>query len=161
MQLTNRVVIAVTRAALLLALGAWPGTGAASDQAERAGGAAADAAAPPCSNHTLRGDYGFVVSGTILGGPAPVLLRGVAMTHFDGEGGLTQVDFATMDGVAGWPNWRPATGTYEVNADCTGRALIVPAFGPPLDLRLVVFDQGRQVATIVLGNATGSLGTKR
>src|SRR5688500_5897204 len=58
-------------------------------------------AAAECSNHTLRGDYGFSIEGTLLVGPAPVRLRGVAMTHFDGKGGLTQVDYATFDGVPG------------------------------------------------------------
>jgi hypothetical protein len=82
------------------------------------------------------------------------------MTHFDGHGNLTQVDFATMNGVPSSPNWRPATGTYAVNADCTGSAVIVPAFGPTINLRLVVFDGGDQVATVVIGNATGSVGTR-
>jgi hypothetical protein len=115
-----------------------------------------------CSNRTLRGDYGFAIDGTILVGPPPVpsLLRAVAMTHFDGRGNLSQVDFATRNGVPAAADWRPATGTYEVNPDCTGTAEIVPVGAPPLQLRLVVFDHGRQVRTIVLGNPTGSLGVK-
>jgi hypothetical protein len=38
--------------------------------------------------------------------------------------------------------------------------VIVPVVGPTINLRLVVFDRGRQVATVVVGHATGSLGTK-
>jgi hypothetical protein len=90
----------------------------------------------------------------------PSLLRGVAMTHFDGRGNLSQVDFTTRNGVPAAADWRPATGTYEVNPDCTGTAEIVAVGAPPLQLRLVVFDHGRQVRTIVLGNPTGSLGVK-
>jgi hypothetical protein len=117
--------------------------------------------APECSSHTLRGDYGFVIEGTLLVGPAPVRLRGVAMTRFDGNGGLTQVDYATFDGVPMSPDWRPATGTYEVNADCTGRAEIVPVSGPPILLRLVVSDGGRRVDTVVAaGPSTSSTGTR-
>jgi hypothetical protein len=123
--------------------------------------AGAAAESPDCSNRNLRGEYAFTIDGTILAGPTPLLLRGLAMTRFDGEGGLTQVDFATLNGVPGWPDWRPVTGTYEVDADCTGRAeLVPPAPAPSFRLRLVVFDRGRQVATIVEGNATGSLGVK-
>jgi len=74
---------------------------------------------------------------------------------------LTQVDYATFDGVPAWPDWRPATGTYEVSADCTGRAEIVPVSGPPILLRLVVSDSGRRVDTVVAaGPSTSSTGTR-
>src|SRR5213593_2878572 len=52
-----------------------------------------------CSESTLRGDYGFSVDGQILAGPRTGLLRAVAMTHFDGDGNLSQVDFATINGI--------------------------------------------------------------
>lgn len=113
-----------------------------------------------CSDRTLRGDYAFAIDGTIFAPPGPLLLRGVAMTHFDGHGNLDQIDFVTLNGVASGTDWRPATGTYEVNPDCTGKAQILPAGAPPLNLRLVVGDRGRQVWTVVIGNATGSVGTK-
>ena len=119
------------------------------------------AAGPDCSNHTLRGDYAFEIEGTILAGPATGLLRGLAMTRFDGEGGLSQVDFATLNGAPMFSDWRPVTGTYELNADCTGRMeLVPPAPAPAFRLRLVVFDGGDRVATVVEGNATGSRGAK-
>src|SRR4026209_622830 len=73
-----------------------------------------------CSNRTIRGDYGFAIGGTIFAGPNQLLLRGVAMTHFDGEGNLSQVDFTTRNGVPVSSDWRPAAGTYEINSDCTG-----------------------------------------
>lgn len=162
MQFTNREIVVAMRAALaaVLVLGAFPGTSLAQDQERRAEDGEDAGGGSECSNHTLRGDYGFTIGGTILAGPAPVLLRGVAMTHFDGHGNLTQVDFITRDGVPAGPDWRPATGTYALNEDCTGSAVIVPVVGPPFNLRLVVFDRGRQVATVVIGNATGSLGTR-
>ena len=115
-----------------------------------------------CSNRTLRGDYGFSIDGTILAGtPNAFLLRGVAMTHFDGHGNLSQVDFTTRNGAPVTPDWRPAVGTYAINDDCTGTAQIIPGDGSPtLNLRLVVVDRGREVRTIVVGNATGSVGIK-
>jgi hypothetical protein len=159
MQLTNRTLAVATRAALVAALTLTLHAGVS-----RAGDSDAPAAegdGPECTNHTLRGDFGFTIDGSVLAGPSPVIVRAVAMTHFDGDGHLTQVDFATFNGVPGFADWRPATGTYSINPDCTGRALIVPVVGPPLDLRLIVFDGGRQVASVVVGNATGSLGVKR
>ena len=115
-----------------------------------------------CSDRTLRGDYGFSIDGTILAGtPNAFLLRGVAMTNFDGHGNLSQVDFTTRNGAPLTADWRPAVGTYAINADCTGTAQIVPADGTPaVNLRLVVVDRGREVRTIVVGNATGSVGIR-
>jgi hypothetical protein len=114
-----------------------------------------------CSNRTLRGDYGFAIGGTIFAGPNQILLRGVAMTHFDGHGDLSQVDFATRNGVPISTDWRPATGTYEINPDCTGTAEIQPNDGSPLlRLRLVVVDRGRQILTVVETAGTGSTGIK-
>jgi hypothetical protein len=118
------------------------------------------AAAAMCSNRTLRGQYGFSIEGTILAGtPNAFLVRGVAMTHFDGEGNLSQVDFTTRNGVPFNSDWRPAVGTYNINPDCTGTAHIVQSDGTPsVDLRLVVVDRGREVRTTVVGNATSSVG---
>jgi len=115
-----------------------------------------------CSDRSLRGDYGFSIEGTILAGtPNAFLLRGVAMTNFDGHGNLSQVDFTTRNGAPLTADWRPAVGTYSINADCTGTAQIIPADGSPtVNLRLVVVDRGREVRTIVVGNATGSVGIR-
>src|SRR4030095_6359639 len=60
-----------------------------------------------CSDRTLRGDYAFAIDGTILTAPSPLLLRGVAMTHFDGHGNLNQVDFVTHNSAAAGPDWGP------------------------------------------------------
>jgi hypothetical protein len=162
MQFSNRAIVVTKRAALaaILALGVLPCTSVADDQEARSDEGQDVSGGSDCSDRTLRGDYGFTIGGTILAGPAQILLRGVAMTHFDGHGHLTQVDFTTQNGLPASPDWRPATGTYEVNEDCTGSAVIVPASGPTLNLRLVVFDRGRQVSTVVIGNSTGSVGTK-
>ena len=57
--------------------------------------ALADSGAQPCSNRTLKGDYGFTIEG-ILGIPGTQLppglelpLRGLAMAHYDGSGNFT------------------------------------------------------------------------
>ena len=113
-----------------------------------------------CSNRTLRGSYAFAIDGTIIAGPNRLLLRALAMTEFDGSGNLTQVDFSTIDGVPTGTDWRPAVGSYEVDANCTGTMQIIPSDGPTLNLKLVVADHGRTVHNVVLGNATGAIGTK-
>src|ERR1700745_1806921 len=51
-----------------------------------------------CSNSTLKGDYAFTLSGQILGpNGTSTLVNGVAITNFDGKGGLTQVDFVVTN----------------------------------------------------------------
>lgn len=117
-----------------------------------------------CSNETLKGDYGFRISGNILNSAGtPVINReGVAMTHFDGKGGLTQVDFVMANGIPQPDPADPVTGfhidewgTYTVNSDCTGSAIIhfpVPpngTSGAELDLMFVLSKGGRTIHTIV------------
>jgi hypothetical protein len=114
-----------------------------------------------CSNRTLRGSYAFNIDGTIVAGPNRLLLRGLAMTEFDGRGNLTQVDFTTINGAPTGTDWRPGDGSYELNSDCTGTMEIIPSDGgPTLRLRMVVADRGRTVYNIVEGNSTGATGTK-
>lgn len=148
MRFSQYALRAVAAAGVVIAIGLGPRVAVGDDWA--------------CSNRTLRGSYGFDIDGQIFppaGGA--LLLRGVAMTVFDGEGNLSQVDHATVNGIPRWQGWRPATGSYEINADCTGTGRIVPSDGSPaVNLHLVVFDGGRQVRTVVDGNATGSLGVR-
>ena len=112
-----------------------------------------------CSNRTLKGDYAAVIEGQI---PGPnLLLRGLNMTHFDGDGNSTGVDFVTVNGTPEGNDWRPVTGTYDVAPDCTGEATIYGESGaPPLRLKLVVADHGRIVHSIVIGNPVISTATR-
>jgi hypothetical protein len=120
------------------------------------------AASARCSNRTLQGQFGFSIEGTILAGtPNAFAVRGVAMTQFDGDGNLTQMDFTTRNGAPLTPDWRPAVGTYDINPDCTGTAHIVQSDGTPsVNLRLVVVNRGREVRTTVVGNSTSSVGIR-
>lgn len=103
-----------------------------------------------CSNRTLRGDYGASVEGLVL--PAPgvsVPLRGVVMTHYDGNGSFTQVDHIVVGGQAPAIEWTPGTGTYQINSDCTGTAHIVPSTGGFVNLEIVVVKGGKQINAVV------------
>ncbi len=64
----------------------------------------------------------------------PLLADGVAMTHFDGNKGLKQVDFVMRNGASAATPTTPTTsdgfrsgetGDYSVNFDCTGTFKIV------------------------------------
>ena len=51
----------------------------------------------PCSDRTLRGDYGFALTGEILG--PGLQLRGVVLQRYDGKGKFTQVDHIVLNGM--------------------------------------------------------------
>jgi len=124
-----------------------------------------------CNNGLIEGSYGFSVQGTKLAGLGLVGLQvGVAMTHFDGQGGLSQIDTVTIDGkVAADFTHPPANGTYTVNADCTGSFTLIFTDGrPPVTTAFVVVEGGREIDTVVTSAggaqgilATGSVGKRR
>ena len=112
-----------------------------------------------CSNATLNGDYAFRISGQIMPPTGPTR-EGVAMTHFDGNGSLTQRDFVMSNGVPlagpGQTDFAGGeTGSYKVDPDCTGTAEIdFPAppgatTGPVITLKFVLANHGRTIHTIV------------
>src|SRR5439155_26593719 len=100
-----------------------------------------------CSNATLKGDYSYVQNGTVVGeGP----FASLGFTRFDGEGGLTTIEFTSRNGMIA-PDPEPVvfgSGTYQVNADCTGFAT---ASGRRRDL--VIVDRGTESYT--MGSAAG------
>jgi hypothetical protein len=124
-----------------------------------------------CNNRLIAGNYGFTIQGNKLAGQGPVGPQvGVAMTQFDGKGGLTQIDTVTVDGdvVADFTH-SPATGTYAVNSDCTGTLTINFTDNRPVVVaNFVVVANGDEIDTVVTtagGNqgilATGSIGKRR
>lgn len=116
-----------------------------------------------CSNRMLRGDYGFTIEGQILGGPKAGLIRGVALTHFDGQGKLSQVDHVLDNGIPPAVEWNPAIGSYTVNPDCTGKIQLVFSDGrPPINQNFVVVNWGKTIYTVVsdAGTAIVGIGTR-
>jgi hypothetical protein len=71
------------------------------------------------------------------------------MTDFDGNGTFTQTDFVVIDGSPTSSAFESETGTYHVNSDCTGTAIIHYSDGSEIDLALVVVKQGREFRTVV------------
>lgn len=110
-----------------------------------------------CNNRLLNGNYGFAVEGYKLAGPvgSPTgPMRGVAMTTFDGNGNLTQLDTVVVNGVKISDfTEEKATGTYQVNPDCTGTFNIKFPSGdprPPVTANLVITENGNEIDTVVI-----------
>jgi hypothetical protein len=115
-----------------------------------------------CSNETLEGSYALTIEG-LLGVPGPGLpLRGVVLQRYDGDGNITQVDHVVVNGVPPTEAWRPGTGTYSVNADCTGKeTLTIPSSdGPPIVVYFIVARNGKEIRQVVDGNAATATGDK-
>ena len=110
-----------------------------------------------CSNRTLNGAYGLTLEGTILGPNIP--LRGVVMQNFDGNGNITQVDYLVVDGMPVSQDWRPGTGTYTVNPDCTGAAVLHIPTGD-VNLHFVVVNNGKQINQVVDSDASSAIGIR-
>ncbi len=121
-----------------------------------------------CSDATLKGDYGFTIDGyspNSDGAQLPV--KGVAITHFDGAGKLTQQDFVVTAGVlnpgqgdaqTGFHFTTGETGKYSLNPDCTGsmeidlNAPVPPGSGLSpgvIKLMIVVTHHGNAIHTVV------------
>jgi hypothetical protein len=126
---------------------------------------------PRCNARLIAGTYGFALTGNKLAGNGPVGPQvGVAMTHFDGDGSLTQIDTVTVAGkvVADFTH-TPANGTYSVNPDCTGTFTLDFTDGRPnVVANFVVVRNGMEIDAVVISAggeqgiiAVSSIGKRR
>lgn len=120
------------------------------------------AQASACTNSTIQGTYAFTIRGTIfLPNGSTLLIDGIAKATFDGKENLTQVDAVADNGNLA-PGWRPGTGTYSVNPDCTGTQTIVVEGLPDLHLQFIVAQGGNTIHQVVIdpGVATTAEGER-
>ena len=104
----------------------------------------------PCSEATVRGDYGIQIQGTR---PAPGGLTeaviGVVLRTYDGQGNFSQV--SNLKGsITGTIPDSESIGTYEVNPDCTGIIRFQPPPGVLIEERMVIVDNGREIRAAVM-----------
>jgi hypothetical protein len=111
--------------------------------------------ASACRDSTIRGSYAFTIHGTIfLPNGSTLLIDGIAKEPFDREGNETQVDAVATNGMLA-PGWRPGTGTYSVNPDCTGTQTIVIPGRPDLHLQFVIAQGGNSIHQVVIDPGAG------
>jgi hypothetical protein len=109
-----------------------------------------------CSDATVRGAYGFTISGTRPSGPPPAPIEqfvGLAITHFDGNGGLTQSAGSSHGSVSGDSQTDTGFGTYSLNPDCSGTmTLNLTGRTPAVTLRIwmLAVDGGKAVHLVVM-----------
>lgn len=108
-----------------------------------------------CSNRTLHGDYacstqGFLLNVPIPGVPPQATFVGVTMNHYDGQGNVSWLEHVVFNGSPFNQGWVSASGTYTINPDCTGTAVVTTPNSPvPLNLYFVIADNGKEFREVL------------
>jgi hypothetical protein len=112
-----------------------------------------------CSARTLKGMYGVQMQGSRpLPGGGTEQVIGIVTRTYDGAGRFTQVDNIKGATTGIVPN-RPGSGTYVVNADCTGSTLFQPGPGVSIEEHMVIVDYGYEVRSITVSPAANMVTT--
>lgn len=99
-----------------------------------------------CSDAALSGTYGFTFDGEILRSDVTRVAEfaGVGVETFDGHGSISSGRIIGTNN--GQPFMRTFTGTYSINADCTGTKTI-SINGQLSHYALVIVAHGREIKT--------------
>jgi hypothetical protein len=105
-----------------------------------------------CTNRTLSGDYGILITGVAPAGPTGPMETtiGTALRTYDGNGHFSQVDNVHGQ-VSGAVLDRQGSGTYEVNPNCSGTMTLALTGVPfPIVSRFVIVGGGEEVKEAVI-----------
>lgn len=110
-----------------------------------------------CSDISLRGEFGFLATGALLGVPglpAQAPFQSVGIARFDGKGHLSWVEHTIVNGQPLSIGFVAASGTYTVGPNCTGTAIVnTPNARTPVSFALVIVKNGKEINTVNDGNA--------
>lgn len=101
-----------------------------------------------CNTQSLKGPYGYAISGSAFLPPGNRTAKEVAdaafggRVVFDGDGHLSGADWVSLNGNT---SPRDYTGTYAIDSDCSGHAAIA---GTPATFNFTLVDNGRQIKLI-------------
>lgn len=105
-----------------------------------------------CSVATLRGSFGYTVTGEIVGGPSAGPFGAVGILTFDGKGNFENVRTISRNGAIS--RQVQGIGTYIVNADCSGSLVFVDGGVVTLGTDLVIDDDGKELRMIATSQGT-------
>jgi hypothetical protein len=116
-----------------------------------------------CSFQTIKGAYGISTTGSIVFAGPVGLVGDVGVITFDGNGGAAQTSTVSLNGVI-IPSRSSVSGSYEVNADCTGSISLVlptPTGTTTSTTHFVIVHNGEELMTIVTGAGRVLTGTAK
>ena len=88
-------------------------------------------------------------------------ITSVGATTFDGQGTFTGVEHTIVNGMPPTAPWTSNSGTYSINADCTGTMVLnTPGNPVPLTLGLVIVRDGKEIRTVLDSNAISGIAIK-
>lgn len=105
--------------------------------------AAVGSASAACSNATLKGDYGFTLTGV---NSSAVLTAIVGQITANGAGGLTGTQTMSDNGVIS--SNVALTGSYAISSNCKGTATITPTGSSAAHYTLVIDSKNTQVEMV-------------
>ena len=104
----------------------------------------------PCTLGTLKGRYGFTFTGTLVSPPVPAAIAGplasVGVATYNGDGTFSTVDTTSLNGMI---TTAATTGTYTVDADCTGSSTVTDSSGNTRHADFVILNHGEEIRTIL------------
>lgn len=110
-----------------------------------------------CSNNTLEGSFGFTLSGKNIALNGDYVL--VGRLEADGKGGYKGTGSQSANGRVAHAEF---TGTYTVNADCTGTAEILFAnSGVKAQIDFVLVADGNEIYLMDSGGKTVEYGAAK
>jgi hypothetical protein len=114
------------------------------------------AAQDECSNKSLKGGYGFNVSGTNVGLNVQFAITGRFLP--DGNGHFTG---KATQSVAGHVDHTTFDGTYTVNSDCSGTAVFQFQSGIKATLDFILVKNATEIYIIDADNGTIETGSAK
>lgn len=106
----------------------------------------------PLSQHSISGAYGLLATGVRpMPPPTGETFAAVGMRTYDGAGNFADTPGGINGSVTGFTPDPGASGTYQVNPDCTGVShRIVPGLPFPIISAFVIVRDGDQVKEAVI-----------
>jgi hypothetical protein len=101
-----------------------------------------------CNLGTMQGTFAYTVTGSFVAAPAPLgLYAEVGAQTFDGNGNTSTAGMSNTNGNA---NPSSTTGTYTLNADCTGTFTLQIAPGIASHYFFVIANNGAAYQAVCL-----------
>lgn len=114
-----------------------------------------------CSDATISGTYGFIITGTVA--PKGVGVPYATVGHFTSNGKGKIAGAATTGEDGQFAIDIPFTGTISISANCTGTITVTDPGGIVTNYHLVVVDEAKELLLIQtdVGSVVSGRATKR